>query len=74
MPGNDGGLILYNVYEEDDSVFAYAHQDSLIAPEQVHGVDYIQGQGLYADETFTLEFTIRSTTGVIEHCVAVFHK
>jgi hypothetical protein len=69
-----GGLILHNVYQQGDSIYGVAHQDSLIVAPQIYGVDYFRGIGLFGNGSFTLEFIITTTTGQETPCVAIFDR
>lgn len=71
-PDTDTGVILLGLNAAGDSVFAIANLDTLHIPEQVYGVDYIEGAGLYSDDAFSIEYTLRTTTGQTTECVAVF--
>lgn len=69
-----GAVDIFNLYLQGDSLRALAHQDSLIVPEQVYGVDYIEGLGIYVDGTVSIEFDVRSTGGQRRSCVAILSR
>ncbi len=70
----EGAVDIYNVYRHGDKVMAIARQDSLVAPKQVYGNEYISGSGLFSHASFTLEFVVETTTGTQTTCTAVFSK
>lgn len=70
----EGSLIVYNALQQGDSLQAIAHQDTIIAPQQVYGTGYVHGIGLYSPTAFTLEVVWEDATGLQTNCVAVYRR
>lgn len=67
-------LLLYNVHNDPDTVRGSVRGDTLFVPIQVHGFDYIQGQGFASGGGVTLDYKIITTTGVETPCIAQFSR